>query len=137
MHLGYAPKPVGLFGQGGIESAVLSCPSRRSSRMENDDGFTLTEVLVALLILSFAMMALGDLSFRFVRSFRASLTDIEEAQKIQRVIRRADLPTITLGTQDTPGGRTIQIDGALFDLTFSSEDLHDNCLYDVVGRRCR
>lgn len=104
--------------------AMMRKRSRLRPRHSADhNGFTLAETLVALFVLAFAATLIGQL----VRISMASEQRTAEAIKNARAVGLAIRAETEL----------IADDEVVLNLSNSKPTLTANCLYDVVGRRCR
>lgn len=90
---------------------------------DSQHGFTLAETLVALFIISLAATLLGQFVRLSVASETRTSDAIEKARDMGIALREST--QVELETGDTLEFEPIQ------------PTLNAECLYDVVGRRCR
>jgi len=99
-----------------------------SRKTPRDAGFSLTEAIVALLVLSLAMSQLPNLMSLFSGAYRETIESVRIAKESLAASR--DLPR---PNQSTPGIDTAPTDGRV---AVGSLQYHHPCQFDVVGRRC-
>lgn len=95
------------------------CSSVRQT--SNEAGFTLAETLTALLIISLATAIFGQFLTIYLSFEQRLVVEIETSRSVlsELVGQGAETGDIALGSEEFP-------------VTLASD-----CLYDIVGRRCR
>ena len=103
------------------------------------EGFTVTEMLAALVILSLAMIPLGE-AIRYVTSIWQ-----QTEQSIDRVNHLTELATefevsqsLHLDDKTSAKAPALETDsGSDLSLIDPKNDQSADCVFDLVGRRCR
>jgi prepilin-type N-terminal cleavage/methylation domain-containing protein len=99
-----------------------------SRKTPRDSGFSLTEAIVALLVLSLAMSQLPNLMSLFSGAYRETVESVRLAKDSLASSRE-----LSRTSQSTYSVDTAPADGPL---SIGSLQYHHPCQFDVVGRRC-
>jgi len=102
--------------------------------MDTEDGFTLAEMLAALLVLSGITLAIGEFTFLCMENWERSLSTIDYLRELRMAetypIEETERSLISSGTPLTdPETGLIQAVPKL--------DRPPDCRFDLVGRTCR
>jgi type II secretory pathway pseudopilin PulG len=104
-----------------------------SCRKRGDSGFTLTEALAALFVLSLALTQLPGLIAQFSGTITRAINDIQSARETlldYRIKGREPREKTSAEIMPAPDEGPVEL---------VSDDrlmLHRACQFDVVGRRC-
>lgn len=104
--------------------------------MKHQSGFSLPEAMVALIILSFILLPVGQFVSVLVRSYDSSHKHIE----LQRQFRETANGISAIEADATASTTRLRLvlDGSdIGPLAKSRITQSANCSYDLVGRRCR
>ena len=107
--------------------------------MLHERGFTLTEMTAALLVLSLAMISLGEITSSLFRSWGISQTSHSKLTDVMNVLDQIhDAERKIKSEFDPVSHSTLAIeDGVPLLLAIPKIDRPATCEYDLVGRRCR
>lgn len=105
----------------------------------HDDGVSVVEILVSLLILSFSAVTLGGIVSKMNHGWTYTTEKIETSKKLSDIIE-----FIPLEEEKTDDGKWLNSDAELtldnndtLKIASPKIDKTAECFYDVVGRRCR
>lgn len=109
---------------------------RALKRDRSEAGFTLAEALVALSVLSLAMLQISEIMAQFARTTTGLRTATTETN---RILDDYHLATANgRGAVDSSSVQTfIVLDDEQFDLSEGEIVEEKPCLFDATGRRCR
>jgi len=107
--------------------------------LKDEEGFTLAEVLVTIIILASLAMVMAELVQSFIRSWERTEQRIEYSQDLL-----AQVETIAVSERALIGSESssvfltskLQNDGTII-LASPKINSSADCIYDVVARRCR
>lgn len=105
----------------------------------NEDGFSLTEMLVALVILSFSAIALSESTSLMIKSWDQTKSGAVAIGQLAGLIDQIEASEHRVRAEITvPDGPELIIDDGVPLLVSSPRlDRTAACEFDMVGRRCR
>lgn len=105
----------------------------------NEDGFSLTEVLVALVILSFGAIALSEATSLMIKSWDKTNSGTRAVGQLTELIDHIEASEHRVRADVTvlDGPEVAIDDGAPLLISSPKLDRTAACEFDLVGRRCR
>lgn len=102
----------------------------------NESGFTLSEAIVALFVLSLSSLQISELTFQFLSSFKNAYIDLVETSDLLAEYRSKIYTDVT-SNDELKTNQTIRLDSYDLKIAAGRSTSDEGCLFDTVGRRCR
>tara|TARA_R110002049_G_scaffold193364_3_gene362210 strand:+ start:852 stop:1175 length:324 start_codon:yes stop_codon:yes gene_type:complete len=105
-----------------------------------DEGFSIAEVMAALIVLSLAAMFLGESVSQMMAAWSRTGDRLEHTKTLAHLLDEIEAGERQLKQEAAPLGEgpvLVIEDGPPLELTSARIDRDASCVFDLVGRRCR